>query len=54
MAERAIEIMLAAGVIRKAYIVDNRQGRQTPIYLLPPPQAASQPEENLRKGEYKS
>jgi hypothetical protein len=54
MAERAIEIMLAAGVIRKAYIVDNRQGRQTPIYLLPPPQAAFQPEENLRKGEYKS
>jgi hypothetical protein len=55
MAERAIEIMLAAGVIRKAYATDTRQGRQLPIYVVPNlPQAAFQPEENLRKGEYKS
>ena len=54
-AERAIEIMLAVGAIQKAYATDTRQGRQMPIYVIPnPPQAASQLEENLRKGEYKS
>lgn len=55
MAERAIEIMLAAGVMQKTYATDTRQGRQTPIYVVPNlPQAASQLEENLRKLEYKS
>lgn len=54
-AERAIDIMLAAGAIQKAYATDTRQGRQMPIYVIPNlPQAASQLEENLRKGEYKS
>lgn len=54
-AERAIEIMLAAGAIQKAYDNDTRQGRQIPIYVVPNlPQDASEPEENLRKGEYKS
>jgi hypothetical protein len=54
-AGRAIEIMLAAGAIQKAHATDTRQGRQMPIYVIPnPPQAASQLEENLRKGEYKS
>ena len=54
-AERAIEIMLAVGAIQKAYDNDTRQGRQIPIYVIPNlPQAAFQPEENLRKGEYKS
>jgi hypothetical protein len=55
MAERAIDTMLAAGVIQKARATDTRQGRQMPIYVIPNlPQAASQLEENLRKGEYKS
>ena len=41
MAERAIGLMLAAGVIQKAYATDTRQGRQTPIYVvLNLPQAA--------------
>ena len=54
-AEHAIEIMLAAGAIQKAYASYTRQGRQVPIYVVPNlPQAAFQPEENLRKGEYKS
>jgi len=54
-AERAIEIMLAAGAIQKTYVTYTRQGRQLPIYVVPNlPQAAFQGEENLRKGEYKS
>jgi hypothetical protein len=41
MAERAIGLMLAAGVIQKAYATDTRQSRQTPIYVvLNLPQAA--------------
>jgi len=55
MAESAIGLMLASGVIQKAYATDARQGRQTPIYVVQNlPQAAFQAEENLRKGEYKS
>jgi hypothetical protein len=46
IAERAIDFMLAAGVIQKAYVTDARQGRQLPIYVVPNlPQAAFQGEE---------
>jgi hypothetical protein len=44
--------MLAAGAIQKAHATDTRQGRQTPIYVIPNlPHLTFKGEEEVRKGE---